>query len=93
MVTERDYYEVLGVSRSATEEEIKKAYRKLAMKHHPDRNPDNPAAEEKFKEAKEAYEILSVLPNTVDDQRSTVFKHAAQFEIFGRDFKLAGLNF
>jgi molecular chaperone DnaJ len=55
----RDYYEVLGVNRDASDEEIKKAYRKLAMKHHPDRNPDNPKAEEHFKEAKTAYEILS----------------------------------
>ena len=55
----RDYYEVLGVNRDASEDDIKKAYRKLAMKYHPDRNPDNPKAEEKFKEAKEAYEILS----------------------------------
>src|SRR5450830_1083891 len=55
----RDYYEVLGLNRDASEDDIKKAYRKLAMKHHPDRNPDNPKAEESFKEAKEAYEILS----------------------------------
>jgi molecular chaperone DnaJ len=54
----RDYYEVLGVNRDASEEDIKKAYRKLAMKHHPDRNPDSKDAEEKFKEAKEAYEVL-----------------------------------
>jgi molecular chaperone DnaJ len=54
----RDYYEVLGVNRDAPEEEIKKAYRKLAMKHHPDRNPDSKDAEERFKEAKEAYEVL-----------------------------------
>jgi molecular chaperone DnaJ len=54
----RDYYEVLGVNRDASDEEIKKAYRKLAMKFHPDRNPDSKDAEEKFKEAKEAYEIL-----------------------------------
>ena len=58
-MAKRDYYEVLGVNRDATEDEIKKAYRKLAMKHHPDRNPDNPKAEEQFKEAKQAYEILS----------------------------------
>jgi molecular chaperone DnaJ len=58
-MAKRDYYEVLGVNRDASEGEIKKAYRKLAMKHHPDRNPDNPKAEEQFKEAKEAYEILS----------------------------------
>src|SRR5438552_16424456 len=55
----RDYYEVLGVNRDAAEEEIKKAYRKLAMKHHPDRNPDSKDGEEKFKEAKEAYEVLT----------------------------------
>jgi molecular chaperone DnaJ len=55
----RDYYEVLGVNRDASDEDIKKAYRKLAMKHHPDRNPDSKDGEEKFKEAKEAYEVLS----------------------------------
>ncbi len=55
----KDYYEVLGVNRDASDEEIKKSYRKLAMKHHPDRNPDNPKAEDHFKEAKEAYEVLS----------------------------------
>lgn len=59
MMAKRDYYEVLGVNRDASEDEIKKAYRRLAMKFHPDRNPDNPKAEEQFKEAKEAYEILS----------------------------------
>ncbi len=58
-MSKRDYYEVLGVNRDASEEEIKKAYRKLAMKHHPDRNPDNPKSEGLFKEAKEAYEVLS----------------------------------
>ena len=55
----RDFYEVLGVSKSATQEEIKKAYRKVAMQHHPDRNPGDKASEEKFKEAAEAYEILN----------------------------------
>ncbi|HUN67646.1 MAG TPA: molecular chaperone DnaJ [Burkholderiales bacterium] len=55
----RDYYEVLGINRDASEEDIKKAYRRLAMKWHPDRNPDNPKAEEHFKEAKEAYEVLT----------------------------------
>lgn len=58
-MSKRDYYEVLGINRDASVEEIKKAYRKLAMKFHPDRNPDNPKSEEHFKEAKEAYEILS----------------------------------
>ncbi|HEX2868359.1 MAG TPA: molecular chaperone DnaJ [Ignavibacteriales bacterium] len=55
----RDYYEVLGVDRNASKDDIKKAYRKLAMQYHPDRNPDDKSAEEKFKEAAEAYEVLS----------------------------------
>ena len=63
MAAKRDYYEVLGVNKDASEEEIKKSYRKLAMKYHPDRNPDNPKSEAQFKEAKEAYEMLS------DDQK------------------------
>lgn len=58
-MSKRDYYEVLGVTRSAPEPEIKKAYRRLAMKYHPDRNPGDKAAEGKFKEAKEAYEVLT----------------------------------
>jgi molecular chaperone DnaJ len=58
-VSKRDYYEVLGVTRTATEVEIKSAYRKLAMKHHPDKNPGDKAAEEKFKEAAEAYAVLA----------------------------------
>lgn len=58
-MAKRDFYEVLGVARNASEDDLKKAYRRLAMKHHPDRNPDDKAAEEKFKEAKEAYEVLT----------------------------------
>lgn len=58
-MAKRDYYEVLGVKKDATQQEIKKSYRKIAMKYHPDRNPDNKEAEEKFKEAAEAYEVLS----------------------------------
>ncbi|MBR8702823.1 molecular chaperone DnaJ [Porphyromonas levii] len=59
MAEKRDYYEVLGVSKGATDEEIKKAYRKTALKYHPDRNPNDKEAEEKFKEAAEAYDVLS----------------------------------
>lgn len=66
-MSKRDYYEVLGVGRDADEEALKKAYRRLAMKHHPDRNPGDQAAEEKFKEANEAYEVLS------DPQKRAVY--------------------
>ena len=55
-MSKRDYYEVLGVARDATEADLKKAYRRVAMKHHPDRNPDNKESEELFKEANEAFE-------------------------------------
>ena len=59
MAEKRDYYEVLGVSKTATPEEIKKAYRKKAIQYHPDKNPGDKEAEEKFKEAAEAYDVLS----------------------------------
>ena len=58
-MAKRDYYEILGVDKNVSEKDLKKAYRRVAMKFHPDRNPDDKDAEEKFKEASEAYEILS----------------------------------
>lgn len=72
-MSKRDYYEVLGVSKGANESEIKKAYRKMAIKYHPDKNPDDTQAEEKFKEAAEAYEVLS---NAEKKQRYDQFGHA-----------------
>ena len=71
MANKRDYYDVLGVNRSASDDEIKKSYRKIAMKYHPDQNPGDTVAEEKFKEAAEAYGILS------DSQKK------AQYDQFG----------
>ncbi len=62
MAPPRDYYELLGVPRAASEEELKKAFRKLALKHHPDKNPGDKAAEAHFKEINEAYSVLSVRP-------------------------------
>ena len=59
MATKKDFYEILGCTKSSTPDELKKAYRKLAIKYHPDKNPDNPEAEETFKEISEAYEVLS----------------------------------
>lgn len=72
-MSQRDYYEILGVSRSASADEIKSAYRKLAMQYHPDRNPDNAEAEAMFKEAAEAYEVLS---NPEKRSRYDQFGHA-----------------
>ena len=73
MAEKRDYYEVLGVSRDASAEDIKKAYRKMALKYHPDRNPGDATAEEKFKEAAEAYDVLS---NPDKKARYDQFGHA-----------------
>jgi len=78
-MSKRDYYEILGVDKSASQDEIKKAYRKLALKYHPDRNPDNKEAEEKFKEAAQAYEILS---DTQKKKQYDQFGHAG-FEGMG----------
>lgn len=72
-MSKRDYYDILGVSKSASAEEIKKAYRKLAIKYHPDKNPNDKSAEEKFKEAAEAYEVLS---SPDKKQRYDQFGHA-----------------
>ena len=66
-MAKRDYYEVLGVDKNASEDEIKKAYRKIAIKYHPDRNPDDPKAEEKFKEAAEAYSCLLYTSDAADE--------------------------
>lgn len=77
-MAKRDYYQVLEVSRTATEVEIKKAYRRLAMKYHPDRNPGDPTAEEQFKEAKEAYEVLT------DDQKRGVYDQYGHEGLQGR---------
>jgi len=79
-MSKRDYYDILGVSRSADTAEIKSAYRKLAIKYHPDKNPDNPEAEEKFKEAAQAYEILS---SPEKRQRYDQFGHAGANGGFG----------
>src|ERR1700723_4579151 len=87
-MAKQDYYVILGVERGASAEELKRAYRKLAMQHHPDRNPDNPKAEAKFKELNEAYDVLK------DDQKRATydrFGHAA-FENGGQAAGGAGLG-
>lgn len=86
----RDYYEVLGVSKTVSPQELKQAYRKLALQYHPDRNPGNQDAEEKFKEASEAYEVLS---DAEKRQRYDRFGHGANgFEGFGQGFTGVNLN-
>ena len=88
-MAKRDYYEVLGVNKGSSKDEIKKKYRKIAMKYHPDRNPDDKSAEDKFKEAAEAYEVLS------DDQkrqRYDQFGHAGVGSAAGNGFGGAGMT-
>ena len=80
-MSKRDFYEVLGVDKSVSAADLKKAYRRLAMKHHPDRNPDDKAAEAKFKEAKEAYDVLS------DSQKRSAYD---QFGHAGVDPSMGG---
>jgi molecular chaperone DnaJ len=89
MAQKRDYYEVLGVSKSASEDEIKKAYRKLAVKYHPDKNPDDKESEEKFKEAAEAYEVLS---NSQKKAQYDRFGHAGMGGASGGGFGGQGMN-
>jgi len=86
-MAKRDYYEILGISKGAGADEIKKAYRKMAIKYHPDKNPDNKEAEAKFKEAAEAYEVLS---NADKKARYDQFGHQA-FE-GGGGFNGGGMN-
>ena len=88
-MSKRDYYETLGVGKSADTKEIKKAYRKLAVKYHPDKNPNNKAAEEKFKEAAEAYDVLS---SAEKKQRYDQFGHAGMGGASGGGFSGGGMN-
>jgi molecular chaperone DnaJ len=85
-MSKRDYYEILGVDKSVSQEELKKAYRKIAIKYHPDKNPNDPSAEEKFKEAAEAYEVLS---NQEKRQRYDRFGHSG---VNGGGFSGGGMS-
>ena len=89
-MTKRDYYEILGLSRDAGDDDVKKAYRKLAMQYHPDRNPGDKEAEERFKEASEAYEILK---DPQKRQRYDAYGHAGVKVVYdsfaGFDFDLS----
>ena len=88
-MSKRDYYEILGVSKSASADEIKKAYRKLAIKYHPDKNPGDKEAEEKFKEAAEAYEVLS---DADKKARYDQFGHAGVEGAAGGGYGGGGMN-
>ena len=80
-MAKRDYYEILGIPRNAPPEEIKKAYRQMALKHHPDRNPGNKEAEERFKEAAEAYSVL------IDVEKRSVYDRYGQDGLRGEGFQ------
>ncbi len=85
-MSQRDYYEVLGVSRTATEAELKKAYRTLAMQYHPDKNPDNKEAEDNFKEAAEAYEVLQ------DSEKRQIYDQYGHEGLKGRGPSFSGME-
>ena len=85
-VTKVEYYEFLGVSRDCNDQELKTAYRRLAMQYHPDRNPDNPAAEEKFKQASEAYQVLS------DPQKRAAYDRYGHAGVSGTGGQFTGLS-
>src|SRR5258705_13681054 len=88
-MSKRDYYEVLGVNRSASDQEIKSAYRRLAVRFHPDKNPDDASAEEKFKEAAEAYGVLA---DTEQRQRYDRFGHAGVSSGAGQSWGAPGFG-
>src|SRR5215831_20182010 len=88
-LNKRDYYEVLGVNRSATEQDLKSAYRRLAHQHHPDKNQGNPEAEERFKEAAEAYAVLS---DPEQRRRYDRFGHAGVSSAAGANWGAPGFG-